>query len=207
MKAPITLLAFLLPALASAAVVEGAHFRMSADALVIDRIAVLGSDHLNKRSDALRTSSLDYWIRLGTCRVFIREGSISLLDPESLDATVDFFGMVEEKGGYKIFTMVSHDKTEAAASIMIRPVRGTEHSSEDPGVYFSVRATEVRLLREGFEKLVLKAELKIGNSDYKKIEECDFAAALLPLAAFLKERANQSPEATAIKSPPSKQSP
>ena len=190
MKVPLTLLAFLLPVFAGAAVVEGAHFRLSGDALVIDRVAVLGGEHLNQRSDALRISSLDYSIRLGACRVFIREGSINLLDPESLDATVDLFGKEEEKGGYKIFTMVSHDKTEAAVSIMIRPVRGTGQASDDPGVYFSVRATEVRLLLEGFEKLVLKAQLRTGYSEYRKIEECDFASALHPLATFLRESAS-----------------
>jgi len=181
------ILSFLLPAIAGAAVLDGAHFRLSGETLVIDRVAVGGAAHLNAKSDALQTTFLDYWVRLGSCRVFVREGHINLIDPESMDASIDF-SHEEEKGGFKVFTMVSHDKTEAAASVMIRPIRGSDRMSEDPGVYFSVRAKDVRQLRDGFVRLVLEAELRTSLLDYRKINECEFSSALDPLAKFLAER-------------------
>jgi hypothetical protein len=49
-------------------------------------------------------------------------------------------------------------------------------------------------LQEGFEKIVLKAELRTTYTDYRKIEDCKLAAALQPLGTFLKENIKQSLE-------------
>ena len=183
----------LLPAFACAVGVEGSYFRFSADGLVIARVAVGGPEWLNQHSGTLRAVRLDYWLQLGAARVFVREGDVNLIDPESMDAVIDFSHQ-EEKDGFRILTMVCRDKEEMAAAVMITALTGigVEPKAICPGIYFSVRGADYRLLQEGLENLVLKLELRLKTLvDCQRLGESDLASAIQPLVEFVKGRANR----------------
>jgi len=122
--------------------------------------------------------------------VFVREGDVNLIDPESMDAAIDFSHQ-EERSGFRILTMVCRDKEDMAAAVMITALPGAAPKEVCPGIYFSVRGADYRLLQDGLEKLVLKSELRLKTLvDYQCLAESDLASAIHPLATFLKERAN-----------------
>lgn len=200
MKILVPLLA-LLPAMTFGAEIEGAYFRLATEPLVIDRVAARGGESLYPGVGQLRTSYLDYWLRLGRARVLIREGDVNLIDPETMDAPIEFTHE-EEKSGFRILTMVCRYKEEFAGAVMISLVPNGGPQTVNPGIYFSVRGPDFAAVLDGFEQVVLKSELRTNKlTEYRRLNDSDAGAALQPLRTFLKERANQPAQPTRGKAP------
>jgi hypothetical protein len=188
-----TLLLAFLPAMSFGAEIEGAYFRLAAESLVIERVAARGGESLYPGVGQLHTSYLDYWLRLGRARVLIREGDVNLIDPETMDAPIEF-SREEEKSGFRILTMVCRYKEELAAAVMISLVPKGGPQTVNPGIYYSVRGPDFAAVLDGFEQVVLKSELRTSKlTEYRRLDDSDAAAALQPLRVFLKERANRVP--------------
>jgi hypothetical protein len=192
----VTSLLLLLPAFAAGGQIEGAYFRLWAESLVIERIAVRGGDALHPKAGELHTSYLDYWLRFDRGRVLVREGDVNLIDPETMDAPIEF-SHEEEKGGFRVLTMVCRYREELAGVVMISLVSGTAPQRVNPGIYYSVRGPDYAAVSDALERLVLKSELRTTKLiEYRRFDESDIGAAIQPLGAFLKSRANQMPEPT-----------
>jgi hypothetical protein len=197
----LTLFLALLPAMSCGADIEGAYFRLAVESLVIERVAARGGESLYPGVGQLHTSYIDYWLRLGRARALIREGDVNLIDPETMDASIEF-SHEEEKSGFRILTMVCRYKEELAAAVMISLVPKGEPQTVNPGIYYSVRGPDFAAVLDGLEQVVLKSELRTNKlTEYRRLDDSEAAMALKPLREFLKEKANQPPQTTRGKAP------
>ncbi len=150
-----------------AAEIEGAFLRLTGDSMKIEKVAFEPYDEELGQNGRLELRSLDYRLTEPLCAIFIRDGSVMMLDPRHEQTPVLYLNTIADPQA-KVTVVACVEGNDRVIGMLLRASLPGPQQSSSKGVYLSFRAASFEHAAQSAKNMLQRLSFRTGIQNIKR---------------------------------------